>query len=44
MARKRKASAPTQPKGPKEFDPKDSRVKPEDLVDSEDGTAASLQV
>ncbi|KAK6834265.1 hypothetical protein PG987_008959 [Apiospora arundinis] len=35
MARKRKASAPSGPKGPKELDPKDARINLEDLSESE---------
>ncbi|KAK8100584.1 hypothetical protein PG999_010958 [Apiospora kogelbergensis] len=35
MARKRKASGPSAPKGPKELDPKDARINLEDLSESE---------
>ncbi|KAK8058949.1 hypothetical protein PG994_009397 [Apiospora phragmitis] len=35
MARKRKASGPSQPKSPKELDPKDARINLEDLSESE---------
>ncbi|KAJ9154852.1 Something about silencing protein 10 [Pleurostoma richardsiae] len=40
MAKKRKASRPSGPSGPREYDPKDSRLRPintfEDVADSED--------